>query len=66
MAGKKIFIEQRPQRDFAARKPGSTRASIVKPTQREVIEWAKDHGYKHPDIERVRHTPEGRPDKWRG
>ncbi|HEX7326869.1 MAG TPA: hypothetical protein VF292_16185 [Rhodanobacteraceae bacterium] len=66
MAGKKIFIEQRSQHDFAARKPGSKRASVVKPTQGKVLEWAKEHGYKKPDIERVRHTPKGRPDEWRG
>lgn len=65
---KQQFIEHRPERaDYAVRKPNSSRASVVKPTQREAIDWAKAH---NPDggqilVERVRTTDRGHPDRWR-
>lgn len=61
------FIERRPQGDFAVRKPNSDRASVVKPTQREAIDWAKNHNPNGGQIavERVRNTDRGHPDKWR-
>jgi len=67
MAGKKqLFVERRPQGDFAVRRPDSERASIVKPTQTEAIEGARK---LEPEatihVERVRHTSKGHPDKWR-
>ena len=40
---KQQFIERRPQGDYAVRKPNSDRASVVKPTQAEAIDWAKAH-----------------------
>ena len=43
MTDKRVFIERRPgEGDYAVRKPGSERASVVTPTQREAIDWAKD------------------------
>jgi hypothetical protein len=61
-----LFVERRPEGDYAVRKPGSERASAVKPTQGEAIERAKQ---LNPDaaihVERVRNTTGGSPDKWR-
>lgn len=61
-----FFIERREQGDYAVRKPNSDRASAVTPTQGGAIDWVEQ---RHPDatlhIERVRHTPNGCPDKWR-
>ena len=65
MSEKKLFVEQRPQGDYAVRLPDSQRASAVCPTQREAIERAKELGAPHPIVERVRHTAVGKPDKWR-
>ena len=61
-----LFVERRPEGDYAVRRPNSERASAVAPTQAEAIEIAKElnHG-KAPMVERVRHTSVGKPDKWR-
>ncbi len=61
-----LFIERRPEGDYAVRKPGSERASAVAPTQAEAIERAKQlnpNAAIH--VERVRNTNVGNPDKWR-
>jgi hypothetical protein len=61
-----LFVERRPQGDYAVRKPGSSRASDVLPTQREAIDRARElNPSATPMIERVRNTPGGKPDKWR-
>lgn len=61
-----LFVERRPQGDYAVRKPDSDRASAVKPTQGQAIDRAKQ---LNPDaaihVERVRNTTNGSPDKWR-
>ena len=61
-----LYVERRPEGDYAVRKPGSERASVVASTQAEAIERAKE---LNPDaaihVERVRNTSEGHPDKWR-
>jgi Uncharacterized protein conserved in bacteria (DUF2188) len=66
MAKKEIFVERRPQGDYAIRRPGSERASGVEPTQAEAIERA---GEIAPGsailVERVRDTSVGGRDKWR-
>lgn len=63
---KKIFVERRPEGDYAVRRPNSQRASDVLPTQREAIERAKQLNDGNPPlVERVRHTDKGSPDKWR-
>ena len=61
------FIERREQGDFAVRKPNSDRASVVKPTQGEAIDWAQAHNRNGGQIavERVRRTNRGKPDQWR-
>ncbi len=66
MTDKKVFVEKRPQGDFAVRRPNSERASDVLPTQAEAIKRAKelaDGGA--PLVERVRNTKDGKPNQWR-
>jgi hypothetical protein len=66
MADKRIYVERRPQGDYAVRRPNSERASDVLPTQAKAIERARElSGGATPHIERVRHTTAGDPDKWR-
>jgi len=61
-----LYIERRPEGDYAVRRPGSERASAVEPTQREAIERAKEiEPSSTPMVERVRNTNVGNPDKWR-
>ncbi|WP_036258243.1 DUF2188 domain-containing protein [Methylocapsa aurea] len=61
-----LFVERRPQGDYAVRKPNSERASDVLPTQAEAIERARELNQgKPPLVERVRYTGRGKPDKWR-
>jgi hypothetical protein len=66
MGDKKLFVERRPQGNYAVRKPDSQRASAVSPTQEEAIQRARE---LNPGatvlVERVRHTDVGKPDKWR-
>ena len=62
----KLFIERRPEGDYAVRRPNSERASAVAPTQAGAIKLAHQI---EPEatvlVERVRHTSGGHPDKWR-
>lgn len=61
-----LFVERRPEGDYAVRRPNSERASAVLPTQAEAIERARElNPGKAPLVERVRNTGEGHPDKWR-
>jgi hypothetical protein len=61
----RFFVERRPQGDYAVRGPDSERASDVLPTQAEAIDRARELGQgKAPLVERVRHTDQGKPDKW--
>lgn len=61
-----LYIERRPEGDYAVRKPDSGRASAIRPTQGEAIDHAKK---LNPDaaihVERVRNTDVGGRDKWR-
>lgn len=61
----RLFVERRPQRDYAVRRPDSERASDVRPTQAEAIERAREMDHSEILVERVRYTGRGRPDKWR-
>jgi len=66
MKRKNVYVEQRPQGDFAVRKAGSERASAIAPTQAKAIERAREISPGvAPDVERVRHTNRGKPDQWR-
>lgn len=61
-----LYVERRPEGDYAVRKPNSERASVVAPTQAQAIERAKElnpNAAVH--VERVRNTTVGSPDKWR-
>lgn len=65
-ADKKLFVEQRPEGDYAVRKANSERASDVMPTQAKAIERARElNPGGSPVVERVRNTTGGKPDKWR-
>ena len=66
MEDKRLFVEQRPEGDYAVRRPNSERASAVRPTQAETIERARELNPGNPPlVERVRHTSAGKPDQWR-
>jgi hypothetical protein len=66
MADKRIYVERRPEGDYAVRRANSERASDVRPTQREAIDRARELSPgTSPHVERVRHTTHGSPDKWR-
>ncbi len=66
MSDKRIFVEQRPQGDYAVRRADSQRASDVLGTQSEAIQRARELAPgATPHVERVRHTSKGKPDQWR-
>lgn len=66
MTDKRLFVERRPQGDYAVRRPNSERASDVLPTQQKAIDRARElNPGQAPHVERVRHTDRGGPDKWR-
>jgi hypothetical protein len=66
MTMNRLFVEKRPEGDFAVRKPNSERASAVLPTQAEAIRRARELNPNVPPlVERVRRTSVGRPDQWR-
>jgi hypothetical protein len=66
MSKDRLFVERRPQGDYAVRKPNADRASDVRPTQADAIERARElNPGKSPLVERVRYTDRGKPDKWR-
>jgi Uncharacterized protein conserved in bacteria (DUF2188) len=61
-----LYVERRPDGEYAVRRAGSERASTVEPTQRQAIERAKELSpAATPMVERVRKTNVGHPDKWR-
>jgi pyridoxine/pyridoxamine 5'-phosphate oxidase len=66
MSNKNLFVERRPQGDFAVRRPNAERASAVESTQAKAI--AEAHRLE-PNatvlVERVRYTNVGKPDQWR-
>jgi pyridoxine/pyridoxamine 5'-phosphate oxidase len=61
-----LYVERRPDGEYAVRRPDSSRASAVLPTQAEAIARAKElNPHSTPMVERVRNTTGGHPDKWR-
>jgi hypothetical protein len=61
-----LFVERRPQGDYAVKKPNAERASAVAPTQKEAIDRARQlNPEKQPLVERVRNTNTGGRDQWR-
>lgn len=66
MVDKRLFVERRPQGDYAVKRANNDRASDVLPTQKKAIERARELNPKQqPHVERVRHTNRGKPDQWR-
>jgi hypothetical protein len=64
--GKHYFVEQTDDGRYAVRAKGSTRASDILKTQGAAIERVAElNPHDHPDVERVRTTEKGGPDKWR-
>jgi hypothetical protein len=62
----RLFVERRPQGDYAVRRPNAQRASDVLPTQAEAIARARELNHNvDPLVERVRYTNRGKPDQWR-
>ena len=61
-----MYVERRPEGDFAVRRAGAERASAVAPTQAKAIQRAREISPAvAPDVERVRHTNRGKSDQWR-
>jgi hypothetical protein len=61
-----LFVERRPQRDYAVRRGRAKRASAVLPTQSEAVAKARKlNPGATPLVARVRKTKGGGPDKWR-
>jgi len=66
MSKDRLFVERRPQGDYAVRRPNAQRASDVLSTQGEAIARARElNPTMDPLVERVRHTTRGKPDQWR-
>lgn len=66
MSDKRIYVERRPDGDYAVRRANSQRASAITTTQAEGIERAKQLSPKTiPHVERVRNTEQGGRDQWR-
>jgi hypothetical protein len=66
MSKKNVFIERRPEGDYAVRKPNAERASAVEPTQAQAIDRAREmNPGSSVRVERVRNTSGGKRDKWR-
>jgi uncharacterized protein YdaT len=66
MSDKRIYVERRPEKDYAVRRPDAKRVSAVEPTQKEAIERARElNPGVAPHVERVRITKVGRRDHWR-
>jgi uncharacterized protein YdaT len=66
MSDEQLFVERRPEGDYAVRRANAQRASDVLPTQKEAIQRAKElNPGKAPLVERVRDTDRGSRDKWR-
>jgi len=62
----RVYVERRPEGDYAVRRANSERASDVLPTQREAIERARElNPGSSPRVERVRKSPSRAQDKWR-
>jgi hypothetical protein len=61
-----LFVERRPEGDYAVRRGGSQRASAVEPTQADAIAHARQISPGGPiHVERVRDTNVGSRDHWR-
>jgi hypothetical protein len=66
MSKKELYVERRPEGDYAIRRPDAARASDLAGTQAKAIQKARklEPGAAI-HVERVRQTHKGKPDKWR-
>jgi hypothetical protein len=61
-----LYVERRPQGDYAVRRGGGQRASAIEPTQAHAIDRARQTDPTAPiHVERVRDTKSGTRDHWR-
>jgi hypothetical protein len=61
-----LYVEPRPEGDYAVRRPRSKKASDVQDTQAEAIDSARElEPGAAIHVARVRHTSKGKPDEWR-
>jgi hypothetical protein len=66
MSENRFYVERGDDGKYKVMRPNASRASAVADTQAEAIEMArKMNPGKSPDVERVRYTDKGKPDKWR-
>ena len=66
VAKDQLFVERRPQGDYAVRRGDAERASAVATTQAKAIERAREmNPDRAPLVERVRNTTAGTRDHWR-
>ena len=66
MSENRFYIERRDDGKYKVVRPNADRASAVADTQKEAIDKAREmNPGKSPDVERVRHTDQERPDQWR-
>jgi pyridoxine/pyridoxamine 5'-phosphate oxidase len=66
MSDKRIYVERRPEGDYAVRRPDAARASAVESTQKKAIDRARElNPGVAPHVERVRNTKVGARDHWR-
>ena len=62
----KLFVERRPDGNYAVERPGSERASAILPTQAEAVDRAVEIDPSAEIlVERVRNTSVGGRDQWR-
>lgn len=66
MSDEKPLVEQRKEKCFAVRKAKSKRASVAKPTQRQMSQRVLEFGQNvMPSVEGEHNTAGGQQDKWR-
>jgi hypothetical protein len=62
----KLFVERRPDGNYAVERPGAEKASAILPTQAKAINRAERIDPNATIlVERVRNTSKGGRDKWR-
>lgn len=60
------YIERAPNLTYSIKDRHGNLVSHGHPTQKSAEERLKQiDPSAHPDVERIRHTPKGNPDKWR-
>ena len=61
-----IYIERNLDGNYEVKERGNPKPVAVAPTQKQAEDKAKQlYPNIRPDVERVKHTDKGEPDKWR-